>query len=132
MPADHYTALLDSPFLRWFDLNGRPSLVEITSIRQEEIAVSGGAKKRCPIMKFKQLQGSIETVKPLILNRTNLEALAAIHGPKPSKWIGQAIVLFPDWTEFRKERVRCIRVRARKPEPQRQPPTTEPTKDTDQ
>lgn len=50
MSADYFEALLDSPFLRWFDLNGRPALVEITSIRQEEISVSGGAQKRCPIL----------------------------------------------------------------------------------
>ncbi|MDP1561167.1 MAG: hypothetical protein Q8M16_07200 [Pirellulaceae bacterium] len=132
MPADHFEALLDSPYLRWFDLQGRPALVEIKIIRQEEICVSGGAKKRCPILTFKQLQGRIETIKPLIINKTNLESIAAIHGPKPSQWVGKSIVIFEDWTEFRKERVKCIRVRARKPEPERQPPTTESTKDTDE
>jgi hypothetical protein len=115
MTIDHYEALIDSPFLRWFDLNERPALVEIVSVKQEELTLGGGAKRRCPVMTFRQLQGSIETVKPLVINRTNLDTLAEILGPQPSKWIGKAVVLFESMTDFRKERVKCIRIRARKP-----------------
>ncbi len=126
MTIDHYEALIDSPFLRWFDLQGQPALVEIKGITQEELTLAGGAKKRCPVLAYRQLQGKIEYQKRLVLNKTNIETLAEIHGPRPSQWIGKAVVLFESTTEFRRERVQCIRIRARKlPKPTTADPTTD-------
>ena len=117
MSTDHYDALFDSTYLRWCDLQGKPALVEITKLQGKvEMTVKGGAKKRAPVMGIKQIQGGIlkGDVKPLVLNKTNAESIAAIHGTAAREWVGKQIVLFETTTECKGNTVNCIRIRASK------------------
>ena len=132
MSVDHWQALFDHNYLRWFDLNGQPALCEIVEVQARvELTLPGGAKSRKPVVTLKQLQGKIqnardengkelETLKPLVLNSTNGCMIADIHGDKPSAWNGKRIVLYQSNTkmwnkELRKNvEVPCIRVRAEK------------------
>ena len=132
--VDHWQALFDHNYLRWFDLNGQPSLCEIIEVQARvELTLPGGAKSRKPVIKLKQIQGKIENardeagkvlpgIKPLVLNSTNGFTIAEIHGVAPSGWIGKRIVLFEATTKLWSKELRknvdtpCVRVRAQKPE----------------
>lgn len=133
MPVvDHWQALFDHTYLRWFDLNGQPALVEIVAVHPRvELTLPGGAKARKPVIDLKQVQGKIDnardengkelpTMKPLVLNATNGWSIAEICGKKPSGWIGKKIVLYQDMTKLYSKELRkmveteCIRIRAPK------------------
>ena len=112
---DNYEALFNSKYMRWFNLNEKPALVEIVSVAPNvEMVMPGGKKEKRPVLHFKQINGKIEDVKPMVLNRTNGNKIAEIHGVKPSQWKGKEIVLFQDVTKFGSKDVNCIRIRARK------------------
>ena len=111
---DDFERLFDQNFLRWFHLNGKPALLEITGIERKELTLRGGAKKKSPVISLKQIQGAIESVKPLVMNRTNMEELSTFLGRKPSDWIGKQFVAFQDETKLKGESVPCIRLRAPK------------------
>jgi len=119
--TDHYEALFNRNYLRWFHLQGQPSLCEITKVEKDvELTLKGGAKTKKPVVHLKQVKGHVEEVKPLVLNVTNGNAIAQILGARPSKWTGGKIVLYPDTTkmfdadEKKMVEVGCIRIRAPK------------------
>jgi hypothetical protein len=136
MSVDHWEALFDHTYLRWFDLNGQPSLCEIVNVQARvELTLPGGAKSRKPVITLKQVQGKIEnarddngkelpSIKPLVLNVTNGSVIADICGDEPSAWKGKRIVLYLDKTKMWNAELRkivesdCIRVRAPKAEKQ--------------
>lgn len=132
MPIDHWQALFDHNYLRWFDLNNEPALCEIVDVQARvELTLPGGAKSRKPVIKLKQVRGKIDnardengkelpSIKPLVLNSTNGCTIADIHGDKPSDWKGKRIVLYQAntkmWNAELKKMVDmpCIRIRAPK------------------
>lgn len=111
---DDFERLFDQNFLRWFHLNGKPALLEIVGIERKELTLRGGAKKKSPVIAVKQIQGAIESIKPLVMNRTNMEELSSFLGRKPSDWIGKQFVVFQDETKLKGSTVPCIRIRAPK------------------
>ena len=111
---DDFERLFDQNFLRWFHLNGKPALLEIIGIERKELTLRGGAKKKSPVIALKQIQGAIESIKPLVMNRTNMEELSTFLGRKPSDWIGKQFVVFQDETKLKGATVPCIRIRAPK------------------
>jgi hypothetical protein len=121
---DDFERLFDQNFLRWFHLQGKPALLEITKVTREELTLPGGAKKKSPVIAVKQIQGSIESVKPLIGNKTNMVQLASFLGRKPSDWVGKQFVVFQDETKLKGVAVPCIRIR----EPQRPQPAKDAAK----
>ena len=106
--VDQYEALFDSKFLRWFDIAGKEVPVTITSVKQEELTLRGGAKKKAPVITMEGKQ------KQLVLNRTNADSIAEVHGPKPSLWVGKRITLFVTTTNLKGKQVNCIRVKGSK------------------
>lgn len=108
---DDFERLFDQNFLRWFHLQGAPALVEIVKVDRQELTLRGGATKKSPVLALKQIKGSIEAMKPLVMNRTNMDAIATFLGRKPSEWIGKQIVLYQDVTKLKGKEVPCIRVR---------------------
>ena len=114
--VDHFEALFDATYLRWFHLDG-PVLAEITKIeRNVELTLRGGAKKKSSLVHFKLINGKMNVpVRPFVLNKTNAESIAEIHGKQPSHWIGKQIVFYQSATQLGKKKdVECIRIRAAK------------------
>ena len=118
---DHFEALFNSHYLRWFDLQDKPALIEIVAVEKDvELTMAGGIKKKSPVLKFKQVSGAIAEKKDLVLNKTNCNLIAGIHGTKPSLWVGKQVVLFPTTTRMfdsetkKMNEVGCIRVREKK------------------
>lgn len=112
---DHFEALFDSTYLRWFDLNDSPALVEIVKVESDvAMTLPGGAKSKRPVVHMKLVNGKIQNMKPMVLNKTNGNTIAGIHGVKPSTWSGKEVVLFKDKTQCKGKTVDCIRIRAKK------------------
>lgn len=128
MPT-YWESLFDHNYLRWFHLNGSPSLCEIVQVHGlVEVTLPTGKTSRVPTVTLKQLQGEIEpaigddgksldTVKPLILNVTNGRSIREIHGEDSDQWVGGKIVLYQSLAKvFNKklrkwEELKCIRIR---------------------
>jgi len=109
---DHWEILFDKQYLRWFHLQGKDALVTIEKVEKDvELTMRGGIKKKAGVVHFRGKD------KPLVLNVTNAQQIASIHGPKPSQWPGKQIVLYPTTTEMyvketkKKETLGCIRIR---------------------
>lgn len=124
---DDYERLFDQNYLRWFHLQGEPALMEITKLDRQELTLRGGAKKKSPVMVLRQIKGKIESVKPLVMNRTNMDAVAEFLGRKPSDWVGKQIVLYQDSTKLKGKTVPCIRIRSPKPPSKTQDKADKPT-----
>lgn len=109
---------IPSKWLKASDLDGKPRLVTIKKFSVEKV----GDDQR-PVVWFS------EEEKGLGLNITNGKTIESILGSAdPAKWVGRKIVIYPTETDFKGERVDCIRVRAPKPgavvpvEPEPEPP----------
>jgi hypothetical protein len=111
---DDFERLFDQNFLRWFHLQGEAALVEIVKVDRQELTLRGGARKKSPVITLKQIRGKIDNIKPLVMNRTNMDEISTFLGRKPSEWVGKQIVLFQDATKLKGQTVPCIRVRAPK------------------
>jgi len=108
---DHFEVLFDKTYMRWFDLEGHNIEMEIESVeRGVELTLRGGAKKKGSVIHFKQKPNKPKP-KPLVLNVTNAESIAGIHGNRPSGWPGKKIVLYPTVTKCKGKEVGCIRVK---------------------
>lgn len=110
MEIDHYEALFDSTYLRWFDIADAEQVnVTIESVRRDTVTLRGGVEKLVPIVKFKGAK------KELVLNKTNGDSIAELLGVKPSRWSGGRICLFVTNTKLKGKTVPCIRVKAVEP-----------------
>lgn len=120
-PQNNADALFDSQYLRWYHLNGKPALVTITAVnRNVEMTLPGGIPAKKPVVELEQVQGSVDDMKPLVLNKTNKNSIVSVLGPKPSEWTGKQVVLIQDTTQMynrdlkKMQTVPCIRIRAPK------------------
>jgi len=94
-----------SRFLKAADLAGKPLVVEIERAVQEELG-SGADKEVKTVLYFRG------GTKPMQLNMTNWDSVAAIAGEDTVDWPGHRIELYPTTTTLRTKIVDCIRVRA--------------------
>ena len=62
-----------------------------------------------PVLYFRGKQ------KGLVLNKTNGNAIAELHGEEMDDWPGKEITIFPTTTEYKGKRADCIRIKM--PEP---------------
>lgn len=88
-----------SNFLKATDLNGRRVTVTISHVLPEKV---GDDVKPCVYF-----QGA---EKGLVLNKTNANEIAVMHGFETDHWVGKKIVVYPTTTDFQGRRVACIRV----------------------
>lgn len=109
---DHFEALFDKKYLRWFHLNGKPCKVTIERVEKDvEMTLPGGKVEKKPVVYF------VGKEKPLVLNPTNAKLIADICGPKPSEWTGKTITLYQSSTQMYDKELKkmvereCIRIR---------------------
>lgn len=137
-PKDSWEALFNHNYLRWFHLNGAPSLVEIVEVTPNvKLTLPGGAKSVKPVLYYKQIRGKMEQAdherpavvngketkdvvfgwRPLVLNVTNGNEIAKLHGGKWKSWPGKQIEFFQDETRMFDMDTRqmvtkqCVRIR---------------------
>lgn len=100
--------MFPSKFLTKDDVKdfSQPVVFRIDRIEIEEVQNEDGKEDK-PVLYFDENDS-----KPLILNKTNAETLAAEFGPDSDSWVGSSIELFVDPNiRFGKQRIGGIRVR---------------------
>jgi hypothetical protein len=86
----HISELKESKFLRKEDC-GQGILLTIDAVQQENVAKEGAPEEMRWCMHFR------ETEKPMVLNSTNGQIIAAFTGSEESEgWIGKEVVLYHD------------------------------------
>ena len=103
-------------YLKAEAIKDRPLLLTIDAIRREKM--SDGKDKW--VMYFREM------TEGLVLNKTNLNALAEIFGPETDDWERQKIVLFAAKVDFGGMPTLGIRVRLPKPQKAAPAPTPDP------
>jgi hypothetical protein len=88
------------------DLHGEAIRRKIGKIEIADLREKDGSTKRKFVVYFKGVD------KPLVLNRTNAQKLAAALGKDPAAWVGIVVELYPEMTSLGKEGVRLRVVRA--------------------
>ena len=97
-----------SSYLKASDLAGKRVALTISHVEMEDV---GRTKDRRPVAYF------IGTEKGMVLNKTNANTIAKLHGTDTDSWSGKRIVLFETDVEFSGEMVRAIRVAPSVPPP---------------
>ena len=93
------------------DYNGQDVILQIESVRGDELTGHRGRKSKKPHVKFAGLD------KRLALNKTNGKAIAKMYGKNADEWAGKFVALFVTTTENPDgEQVDCIRIRNKIPE----------------
>jgi hypothetical protein len=96
-----------SDYLKASDLR-QEATVTIVTVEREEFDNSG-RKDFKPVISFKG------TDKQLVLNRTNFQTIADLHGQDTDDWINKPITIFPTQVDFRGKQVMAIRVKIQQP-----------------
>ena len=96
----NYEKAFPSKYVKALDLEDGPQQATITKVVEQDV------------FDDLRLVAHLDSMKPLILNRVNADAIAELAGSKATdKWIGLRIELYADTTEYRGKRVPCVRVR---------------------
>jgi hypothetical protein len=96
-----FNDLYGSKYLSAADLDGKTIRKRIGRYTVEELEdPKDETKKRRIILYFNDL------AKPLVLNKTNAQKLAASHGQDPNAWIGVFCDIYAEMTSLGKEGVR--------------------------
>jgi len=104
---DHWAQLKNSEYLGHWDIpEGKTQKVTIESVGLEEVMSPGSFKKE-----WKTVAAFRGAKKRLILNVTNMKAIASWHGSNPKGWIGKEVELFRTITNLKGEPVECLRIK---------------------
>lgn len=126
-PEDATQMLAESPYLGAWDLNGKPWVLTIRSVKFAKLAGNAVVKKA----QQKMLLFFVGAEKGLLCGQKNTKAVILLYGKSTSKWIGQPLEVFP--TKDKGEAgglVDCVRI---KPEiPKRKPSAGLPKQPVDQ
>jgi len=87
------------------ELKGKDVAVTIAGVKREELMIEGGVKKPGVIVWFK------ESPKKLVLNKTNSNTVAGLHGSEAKQWVGKRVTLYPTTCKCKGKTVDCIRIR---------------------
>jgi hypothetical protein len=98
--------LFPSKYFRAADLGGKPLDVVIKSAAVEEFKNMQGNKED------KLVLGFIGQKKSLVMNRTNYDSVAELHGEETDGWAGKRVQLYPTTTRIGGKPTDCVRVRA--------------------
>jgi hypothetical protein len=102
----HANELCPAPHLEAADLGGNDAVVTITGTDFHEV---GEARERKGVVQFKEFP------RAMVLNRTNLRCIIALHGDETDTWPGKQITIYPSETDFGGQTVPCLRVRTELP-----------------
>jgi len=93
--------MFPSEYLKAEDILGKQVTVTISGCAQEEMPQS---REQKPVLSFANAR------KRLILNVTNANRIAELHGNETAGWTGQQITLYTEKVDFQGRRVDAIRV----------------------
>lgn len=103
-----YELLFPSDYIKAADLienGGRDVVLTIKTVQLDELQMRGGKTRMRGVMTFANAK------KKLVLNRTNGDIIASIHGRDFGLWPGKSITIYPTKVRFGRDTVDAIRVR---------------------
>jgi hypothetical protein len=95
------TNVFPSKYLKVSDVAGGQQTVIMSSVRMEQMQQTG----QKPVLYFQGME------KGLVLNQTNLKAIAGRYTHHSDKWVGQPIVLFTTWETIQGSQMEVLRCR---------------------
>jgi hypothetical protein len=95
-----------SKYLKAEDLKGENVTVTIEEFTREKV---GSEKESKPVISF------VNTLKKMVLNKTNADTIAKLYGGETDQWPGKRIILYPKDIEFQGKMVLALRVSLQKP-----------------
>ena len=105
-PPVDYDELFPGRFLKAGLLKGKEVTLTIESVAIEKLPRDNGTDRDRGIVTFREPK----TVKQLVLNSTNGQAIKAMFGRVLADWIGKRVTLAPERDRFGRDMVDCIRV----------------------
>jgi hypothetical protein len=96
--------LFPSKYLKAADLKGKPVVVQIDRAAPEVLKNDRGEEQSKLVIYFAKAR------KGLVVNMTNYDSIAAMHGGDTDDWRGGRIELYPTMAAMRGKTVDCIRV----------------------
>lgn len=103
-PTFKGTLMFPSDWVAAEELKG-DTVVTIKSVEFKNLKLADGASERKAVMHFE------EAKKGLVLNKTNANIIAGLHGAEATQWPGKKITLYPTTCMAFGDEVSCIRVR---------------------
>lgn len=98
-----------SKYLKAADLGDSNLTGTIVACNIERVGQGSNAEDRL-VLEFRE-----SSLKPLVLNKTNCEAIEKITGTDDTEaWIGRKVTLYASETTFQGRTVSCVRVKAPK------------------
>ena len=98
--TDIFDDIYGSKYFSAADLRGEQMQRRIGKVDVIELKEKDGSTKRKFVLYFEGVE------KPLVLNKTNAQKLAASFGKDRFKWVGVAVELYAEMTSLGKEGVR--------------------------
>ena len=99
-----------SKYLRAADIpDGQKVTVRIDHVEMENVAGNDGPAEHKPVLYFVGKQ------KGIALNKTNANTISAAYGDDTDLWVNKPIAIFAAETDYKGERVSCLRVSIPKP-----------------
>jgi hypothetical protein len=98
--TDIFDDIYGSKYFSAADLHGEVIKHTIGKVDMGELKEKDGSTKKKFIVYFEGVE------KPLVLNKTNAQKLAASFGKDRFKWVGVAVELYAEMTSLGKEGVR--------------------------
>lgn len=95
------TKLCPAPHIEAAELNGDT----VCTIKSVAFADVGEEKVTKGVIHYEEFD------RGMVLNRTNLKRIIALHGTETDDWAGKKVTLYPSETDFAGRTVPCIRVR---------------------
>ncbi len=113
-----------SKYLKAADLGNRSVTVTIEKVVMENVGQEGQGEEYKPVLYF---QGKS---KGMVLNKTNAEAIAYVHGDETDAWLGKPVELLTMMVPFQGRMVPGLRIKAQTdqwvPDAAHQGPTAQP------
>jgi hypothetical protein len=104
--ATDFDDIYGSKYFSAADLHGEMIRHKIGKVEIGDLREKDGSTKRKFVVYFKGVD------KPLVLNRTNAQKLAAALGKDPSAWVGIVCELYAEMTSLGKEGVRLRTIKS--------------------
>lgn len=108
-----------SKWLKSGDIEGDDLVLTIARVEIETVGQGEDAEQK-PIVYFD------ETEKGLVLNKTNADSIARLHGPETDAWTGKRIALFSTEVDFGGKQTLALRVRLKSPQPNKAAAAADP------
>ncbi len=100
--------MFPSRWLKASDFEDGDQVMTISDLKTEKIGQGRDADDKW-VLFFE------EDEKGLVLNKTNTNTIAKLHGDDTDEWIGKQVTLFATEVQFQSEMVEAIRIRSKPP-----------------